>query len=163
VVPVYTAASQYRINSVSACGPDRACVITRYVGDQPNTLNLVDVASGRTLWQAEVGYAEYALAAGDRILTDRGNLFEATTGRRFDQPSTVFGGWVTPGGVLTFTAVTDGQDGALRPYEALGISTVDGSSVSLGQVGAITGYCAWSTTVLVCPTTQGFRAWRFAT
>jgi outer membrane protein assembly factor BamB len=162
LVPIYTAADQSRIRSVTACGPDRACVVTRHMGDQPNTLNLVDLASGRTLWQAEVEYVEYGLAAGDAIITDRGNLFDATSGRRFDQPSTVFGGWVTPGGVLTFTASTGDQASIAEPNTVFGISTMDGSAVSLGQIGPLAGYCGWSTTVLVCPTAEGFRAWRFA-
>jgi len=159
LVPIYTATGRDRITSVTACGPERACVITG--SSESDTLNLVDLSSGRTLWQVEIDYAQNAVAAGDWIITDRGNLVEATTGRRVDQPSTVFGGWVTPGGALIFTA--DAEEPARRPHTVFGVSTLDGSSMSLGQIGPIAGFCAWSTTVLVCPTAQGFRAWRFAT
>ncbi|MBX6750161.1 MAG: PQQ-binding-like beta-propeller repeat protein [Micromonosporaceae bacterium] len=160
LVRIYTATGQDRIDSVTACGPERACVITRSSGPS-DKLNLVDLSSGRILWQVEINYAEYAVAAGDWIITERGNLVEATTGRRFDQRSTVFGGWVTPSAVLIFTA--DTEDPARMPQTVVGVSTLDGSSVTLGQIGPIAGLCAWSTTVLVCPTLQAFRAWRFAT
>ena len=160
LVPVYTATGADRISSVTACGPGRACVITSSSAPS-DKLNLVDLTSGRTLWQVEIDYADHVLAAGDWIITGRGNLIEATTGQRFNPPSAVLGGWVTPSGALIVTA--DAEDPVRNPHTVFGVSTLDGSSVSLGQIGPIAGLCGWSTTVLVCPTAEGFRAWRFAT
>jgi hypothetical protein len=94
-------------------------------------------------------------------MTEHGDLVEASTGRWLDQPSAVFGGWVTSSSALIFVA--DADEPAKKPHTVLGVSTLDGSPVSLGQIGPLAGFCAWSTTVLVCPTAQGFRAWRFAT
>jgi hypothetical protein len=43
-----------------------------------------------------------------------------------------------------------------------GVSTVDGSERSLGELPELAGACAWNTHVMICPVRTGFRAYRFA-
>ena len=52
--------------------------------------------------------------------------------------------------------------GTRADVEVAAVSAKDGARMPLGRIPAVAGSCSWSTTILVCPTSEGFKTWRFA-
>lgn len=163
---LYTAApdDDRFVDGVMPCGPGRICLFSRgSPGPDPATdtteIVAIDVAKRRDLWRRPAPGGQFAAALGNRILTGSGQLYDGDGRQLLDTPYAVTG-WVSPGSLLVLSR-PDATD-ARADVEVAGASAEDGTRTPLGRIPAMSGYCSWSTTVLVCPTADGFKAWRFA-
>jgi outer membrane protein assembly factor BamB len=153
------------IDGVTPCGTGRICLISGgSPGPDPATdtteIVAIDEAKRRELWRRPAPGAQFAAALGNRILTGSGQLYDRDGRQLLNIPHTLTG-WVTPGSLLALSRpnATDTR----ADVEVAGVSADDGARTPLGRIPTMSGYCSWSTTVLVCPTAEGFKAWQFAT
>jgi outer membrane protein assembly factor BamB len=155
---VYTAPSGTSIRSLTPCGVGQVCLI---VGTgQTNELIAVDRVTHAVLWRRTAPDAEHAAAMMDRILTDRGQLYDLA-GHPLSGAAAVDAFWITPGSALILQRA-DFTD-IHSDLSVIGVSTVDGAETVLGRVPQVRGSCTRTTELLVCPADDGFHVWRYAT
>jgi hypothetical protein len=154
---VYTSPSGSRVHSMTPCGVGRVCLIVQDNGAAD--LVAVDRATQSVLWRRPAPQAEYAATVGDRILTDRGQLFDLD-GQQLSNDAALDTFWLTPGSALVL-APADLTD-IRSDVEVIGLSAVDGSGTPLGHIPPLRGSCSRTTDLLVCPAADGFHVWRFA-
>jgi PQQ-like domain len=153
----YTAPVGSTVRSLAPCGPGRFCVIEDNNGNVQ--LAAVDLATYTVLWRRPAPQATYLGAVGDRILTDRGQLYDLS-GQLLSDTGAFDAFWLTPGSALILSRAdyTDiNSDTAVS-----GLSTVDGTTTLLGRIPPVTGACTQTMYVLVCPAADGFHLWHFA-
>jgi hypothetical protein len=154
---IYTAPSGSSIRSVTPCGVGQVCLI---VGTgHTNELIAVDRATHGVLWQRAAPDAEHAAAMIDRILTDRGQLYDLG-GHPLNGDAALDAFWVTSGSALILQRA-DFTD-IHTDLSVIGVSTVDGSETVLGRIPQVRGTCTRTTELLVCPVDDGFHVWRYA-
>jgi outer membrane protein assembly factor BamB len=159
---VFNAPSGSNIRSVTPCGVGQVCLITDNGNDEhlANTeLIAVDRATHTISWRRAAPGAQHAAATSDRILTDRGQLFDMS-GHPLGGDAALDAFWVTPGSALILRRA-DFTD-IHSDISVVGLSTVDGAERPLGQIPQVRGTCTRTAQVLVCPASDGFHVWRFA-
>lgn len=140
------------------CGTGLVCLISQG-GPGTDRIVAIDTKTRRELWQRQMPNAQTATALGDRILTGGGQLYDRDGTELLNVPLAVTG-WVTPETALLLTRTDPSNPGA--DADVATVSATDGTRTPVGRIPTMTGFCSWNTKVLVCPTTDGFRAWRFA-
>ena len=111
------------------------------------------------LWRRAAPGAEHAAAMIDRILTDRGQLYDMG-GHPLNGDDAIDAFWITPGSALILERA-DFTD-IHSDLSVIALSTVDGAERALGRIPQIRGICTRTTELLVCPEDDGFHVWRFA-
>ena len=153
----YTAPSGSSIRSLTPCGVSQVCLITKTATNVE--LIAVDRATHAVLWRRAAPLAEHAAAMADRILTDRGQLYDMG-GHPLGDDAALDAFWVTPGSALIIRRA-DFTD-IHSDLSVIGVSTVDGAETILGRIPQVRGICTRTAELLVCPTDDGFHVWRYA-
>jgi hypothetical protein len=154
--PIYAASAGESVAGVVPCD-DRICV-TVSTGTVDHVVG-VDPGTGQDVWRVR---GSAATLVDGRILSADGELYDLASNALRGDGHSLYAWWLTAGSVLLvdvgYTSTNGGEQHAV-----LGLSTVDGSTVSLGDVSLKDGGCvAALQTYLACGAADSVDVWRFA-
>ena len=151
---VFTRGPGHQLDMLQMCGDLRVCVTDRDRAGR-TTVSVLDLATGRQLWQATPaqeagsvatvhGYTLVGGASGDRVVYDRDGK------RVFSTPASSVT-WLDVNTLLLLPALVAGP--------ASKVTLPDGRVTVLGEVPPASDACAWTPARLACPTGTSLRIW----